>query len=428
MIAVCLGEAQLSQLKNRFVNGVINVIVAQNALSRSALTVAVIAVDKYGVEGLRESVKSLSGFNVAAEFPGYGGAGGVDVIEGLRQRGYDICVIDFDQDRQQAIALAEQIRNAATGAAVFALSGNSDPELIIQAMHAGCSEYLVKPLAKERVVQALIRMQNSRRMATPSKRGRIYTVIGAKGGTGVTTLATHVAAYVAKSGAKTLLIDQHPDLGDASVYLSLGEHRYHYYELANNIHRLDAQLVEGFLLHHRSGLDVLPSPESFGAMVQASPTAMNHTLAFLKDIYDVIVIDCAPGLNGANVIAIEQADAIFLVATPELAAIRNLARYLDHLRHHDCPDDKVQVVINRYSKKAAITQEKIEKAIQRPVSLLIPNSYQDAIAALHAGQPMSYESKSELAVALRGWASSLSEQPETLKLEPPKRRFGILGL
>jgi pilus assembly protein CpaE len=208
----------------------------------------------------------------------------------------------------------------------------------------------------------------------------------------------------------------------------LSSHRYHFHELANNIHRLDAQLLEGFLQHHESGLDVLPAPENCGTVVPASPTALNHTLAFLRDIYDVVIIDCAPGLSGGSIITMEQADAIFLVATPELAAIRNLARYLDHLHRHNCPDDKIKVVINRYSKKAAITEDKIQKALNRSVSLLIPNCYQDVIAALNAGQPIPYQSRSELVIALRDWAQSLTGRSEAAKVEPAKRKFGILGL
>ncbi|HEX8926192.1 MAG TPA: hypothetical protein VF786_10395, partial [Terriglobales bacterium] len=149
---------------------------------------------------------------------------------------------------------------------------------------------------------------------------------------------------------------------------------------------------------------------------------------FLRDIYDVVVVDCAPGLSGTSLITMEQADAIYLVATPELSAIRNLARYLDHLRRHNCSDDKIKVVINRYSKKAAITEDKIEKAINRSVSMLVPNCYQDVITALNAGQPMPYNSRSELAVTLRDWAESLTGRTEAAKVEPARRKFGILGL
>ncbi len=403
-----------------------------HAVTRPMLSIATIGVDKYSVAAIRDAVSKLPAFEVAAELPPVEGESATGYLaEYLQPRKFDIYIIDFDADRQNAGATAELIRTKIPGANVFAVSSNADPDLIIQAMHDGCTEYLTLPLAKDRIVQALVRLEHKRRDAAPaSKEGGIYVLLGAKGGTGVTTLATHLAAYTAREGPKTLLIDQHPDLGDVSVYFSLGEHRYHFYELVNNIHRLDAQLLEGFLLHHSCGLDILPSPESFGVMVQSLPTALHHTLAFLREVYDVIIVDCAPGLNGANVACIEEADSVYLIATPELAPIRNMARCLDHLKRYNCPDGKIQVVINRYSKKAAITQQQIERAIQRKVSLTIPNSYPDVIGAIHSGQPMPFESRSDLVQALRRWSGSLSETAKhhTAVTGTNKRRLGILGL
>ncbi len=404
-----------------------------HSVTRVVSSIATVAVDKYSVAAIRDAVSKLSTYEVAAEFPPCEGESAAAYFtDHLQHRKFDIYIIDFDADRQSAGAIAELIRSKIPGASVFAISNDAAPDLIIQAMHNGCTEYLTLPLAKDRIVQALVRLEHKRRETAPAeKQGRIYALLGAKGGTGVTTLATHLAAYTARRGPKVLLIDQHPDLGDVSVYFSLGEHRYHFYELVNNIHRLDQQLLDGFLLHHSCGLDILPSPESFGATVQALPTAVHHTLAFLREIYDIIFIDCAPGLNGANVACVEEADAVYVVATPELAAIRNMARCLDHLKRYNCPDSKVHVVINRYSKKAAITQQQIERAIQRKVELTIPNSYPDVIGAIHSGQPMPFDSKSELVLALRQWAGSLSDRAhaaDVVAAPTSKRRLGILGL
>ena len=47
--------------------------------------------------------------------------------------------------------------------AVFALASDSSPERIIDAMRSGCSEYLLKPPARERVVEALVKHEQKKR-------------------------------------------------------------------------------------------------------------------------------------------------------------------------------------------------------------------------------------------------------------------------
>src|SRR5207244_7022456 len=127
--------------------------------------------------------------------------------------------------------------------------------------------------------------------------GKVVTLIGAKGGTGVTSLALHLALQLGAGGKrKCLLIDQHPALGDASLYLGTGCHQYSFYELANNTDRLDQELLEGFLLHHDSGLHILDSPEAVDAMHGAPPSPRESTLAFLAEASQFGLVDWRPGL------------------------------------------------------------------------------------------------------------------------------------
>ncbi len=60
----------------------------------------------------------------------------------------DICLVDFDRDRRRAAMAAENIHSAAPETAVFAVSTDAQPDLIIQAMRSGCSEYLLKPMGR----------------------------------------------------------------------------------------------------------------------------------------------------------------------------------------------------------------------------------------------------------------------------------------
>jgi pilus assembly protein CpaE len=184
-------------------------------------------------------------------------------------------------------------------------------------------------------------------------------------------------------------------------------------------------------VHHRDGLDVLASPGAFDAIVHVSEEDVEQTIEFLRTLYDYIVIDCAPGLTGLNVAAVQTADEVGLVATQELPAIRNLSRYLEHFVRFSFPAERVKVIINRYSKKGAITTEQIERALKKPIHLAVPNTYAEVMAAINSGTPIMPDKSSEFGTVLRKWATSLVHggQPVVVaKKEESKRRFGILGI
>jgi pilus assembly protein CpaE len=238
--------------------------------------------------------------------------------------------------------------------------------------------------------------------------GKVITLVGAKGGTGVTSLSLHLALELAdRKKHKCLLIDHHAALGDASLYLGTGRHQYSFYELANNTDRLDQELLEGFLLRHSSGLHLLDSPEGADPVHQASPSAIEHTLLFLSGIYEFVIVDCPPGLTDANLACVAQSDQVVIVLTPELPAVRNAVRYIEHLEKLGWSRGKVQIVLNRASKRASLADDRIEKALGRPVSWRVPNSYNEVVRAINSGAPVDSRS-SDFGAAIRNWAQGVA--------------------
>ncbi len=320
-----------------------------------------------------------------------------------------ICFIDYDQNREEAIRITERLRSEYPDVPMFAVSSSSDPQGIIAAMRAGCAEYLAKPIQQVQVLDGLTRVEAKQKKKARSRvRGKVITLIGAKGGTGVTSLALHLALELAHEGKrKCILVDQHPALGDASLYLGTGRHQYSFYELANSSDRLDEELLQGFLLHHFSGLHLLDSPEMVDAIHGAPPSAVEHTLAFLANIYQFVVVDCPPGLTDGTLASIAQSEQVVIVMTAELPSVRNCVRYIEHLSKLGYAAASIHVLLNRYSKKGSLSDDRIEKALGREISLRVPNSYNEVIQAINAGTPISSENKSEFGSAIRNWAHEL---------------------
>ena len=249
--------------------------------------------------------------------------------------------------------------------------------------------------------------------------------MGAKGGCGVTTLVTQLGALLASSFSRsTLLLDLHPDFGDAALYLKLTKTRYHFFELLENSERLDADFLGSFLLHHSSGLQLIPAPE--GSVVSHDGVAqgsLNSTVEFLRSRYEFIVVDLPSSLNHDNLSIIHDCEQLYLVTVAEVSAVRNVVRQLEYFREKDIPRDKIRVVLNRHHKRNVVTDAQIEKAIEQKIYWRVPNQYPQVVKTIHEGDPIGQLSNSEVTRCLQDWAGEIGRKPGA----DVKKGGGLLG-
>jgi pilus assembly protein CpaE len=340
-----------------------------------------------------------------------------------------IAVVDFDKDPELGLKAAEFLRHSFYHKiAVVALSSATDPDLLLRAMRAGCNEFLLKPFDPEDFMQALLRLEErwSTTIAQPQTSGRILSFFGAKGGVGTTTLAVHLAMFlVGTFRKKVLLIDNHEQLGHVALYLGLDGDHHHFNEVVRNVSRLDVDLLGGFIATHPSGLDVLSSPDVYGAIRVTDTESLDRTLEFLTTQYDFVLLDSEASFEDIDLAVIELSHWVYLVATPEIGAIRDLSRYVDGLIQNERATEKLQVVINRYSSHEAVTIEQIEKAVHLPIGFKIANNYIELVRSINIGEPVPSDRKSEFATQLMKWATALAGTAKAPDAGPVKKRFAL---
>ncbi len=208
-------------------------------------------------------------------------------------------------------------------------------------------------------------------------------------------------------GKKVLLIDNHAQLGHVVLYLGMDGSNHHFYDLVQNVSRLDQELLRGFIATHSSGLDVLSSPDVYGGSWKTDADSVERTLEFLSTQYDFVLLDCEASFEDINLAVIAFSNWIYLVATPEIGAIRDLSRYVDGLIQNEQATKKLQVVINRYSSHEAVTIEQIERAVHLPIAIKISNNYGELVRSINIGEPLSADSKSDFSLQMTKWAASL---------------------
>jgi pilus assembly protein CpaE len=350
------------------------------------------------------------------------------ILECLGNPAPDICLVDFDKDRQSAAIVAERIHSGLPDTAVFAVSSQTHPDAILEAMRSGCGEYLVKPIDREQLVKAVARIGARRKEKQEQGRAQILAFMGSKGGCGTTTLATQLGALLASSFSRScLLLDLHPDFGDAALYLKLTKSRFHFFELLENTDRLDADFLKSFVMRHSSGLELIPAPEGSVTSREAQPAgALAHTLSFLRLRYEFILVDLPPALNDENLTVIRDCDQLYLVTVAEVSAVRNVLRQLEYFASKDIPREKIRVVLNRHHKRNVVSDAQIEKVLEQKIFWRVPNQYPQVVKTIHEGDPVAQLSSSEVTRSLEAWAESIGKKPG---MEEKKREGkGILGL
>lgn len=383
-----------------------------NGIGITNAAILTIAVDDPTVQRILDAAEAMPWVLHNADFSAYvSPVRRPHIPQEIKNADVIIAVIDFSKNAEQAATSASYLQQLLGKVILVALASDSNPDIILQAMRAGCSEFITNSIKQQEFTELLQRLNSQRNV--PGTRfgsaGSVLSFFGAKGGVGSTTLAVHLAFYLASvHHKKTLLIDNHRELGHVCVYLGIDGAKANFSELVKNVNRLDSDLLHGFTAKHSSGLEVLSSPDICGSSRAIEAESVSKLLEFLKTEYDYIVIDSDNALNPTNLAIVEGSTQIYLVATPEIGAIRDLSRSVDNLMQSQCAPEKLHVIINRFSSRFAVKVEQIEKAVRLPVAIRLPNSYIELVRSVNLGEPVLPNAKSEFATQMSKWASTLA--------------------
>jgi pilus assembly protein CpaE len=314
----------------------------------------------------------------------------------------DVIVVDVRTDRH-LLSVISTIKRRYPTMGVAIVVPSLEPELMLEAMRAGVSECIPEPLTQGSIETAITRVMVQR---TAPLEGRVFAVIGAKGGVGATTVAVNVAESMAQSLGDALLIDLNVATGDAAVFLGV-EPRFTVIEALENTHRLDEAFFRGLVVHTRSGLDLLGSSQRIAAGA-VDAQQVRKLIDFAARYYRAVVLDVPRG-DSAVIDALEAAATILVVVNHELPTVRSAYRLVANLRHR-YGSDRIGLVVNRADRTAEISVEDIEKAVHTKVRHVLPSDYKAAVAAINKGEPLARAGQTRLASSLHGLSRALIGQ------------------
>ncbi len=383
-------------------------------------------------EAAAAACEGLVGSSFVGEFHEYfNGERRPQFAPSLKSASSSVALVDCDPDPELALETMERLRSVSLkNLSIVAFSSKVDANYLLRAMRAGCNEFLHKPASAPALSEALQRFLSAglADLAGHRRSGRVLCFYGAKGGVGTTTLAVHLASNLVRRHQKrTLLIDHHHELGHIALYLGLEVSPYHFDKLIDNVDRLDADLLEGFVVKHSSGLEVLASPDGCAPDHTSGAEEVQLVLNFLRTQYDYIIIDSSMTYNDLIPPILRASNEVILVSTPDVASLRDLSRRVEHLSLLESSTTKLRIVINRSTSDDAVTGEQIEAALRFPVWTAIPNNYAELLRSINSGEPISPQNRSPFAQQINKWTDKLvsASAVEAESAGIVKKRFGF---
>jgi pilus assembly protein CpaE len=334
----------------------------------------------------------------------------------------DAVIVEIDSDLDVAMDLVEAICARKPSMTVMVYSSTSNPELMSRSMRAGAREFLADGIPNSLIQDALIRAAARRTLQNKKVSGEAFVFWGAKGGSGVTTIATNFAlALRMEAAADVALLDLNCRLGDVAVLLGLTP-RFTVTEALKNAKRLDQDLISTLFVQHRSGVAVLAAPDTYDPSVVIEDRAVGKLIDVVRNHYSYVVVDAGRDLGDAAEALLQMASTIYLVTQLDIPSLRNAQRLISYMQRGG--HSNVELVINRYeARKTEIDDAQVSKALGLQPKWKIANDFAAARKTSNVGSPLIHE-KSPVAAGLRAMARAASGKPVVVE---KRKGFSLFG-
>ncbi|HAW10520.1 MAG: response regulator [Candidatus Dormibacteria bacterium] len=367
--------------------------------------------------------------------------------EALRTRP-DVAVVDAGLPGMDGIQTTEMLVQYLPGTGVILLSLDVENEAFRRAMLAGAREFLQKPFGGDELVSAIRRVHafllrkatptatsaTGATAATPSSEGRLFTVVGAKGGVGKSVIAVNCAVALARSH-RVALVDGSLQFGDIGVLLDVSPERT-ISDLAANNAVADRDVIAEVMIDGPGGVRVLAAPSSPELADYVTTQHLRALIDELRHTYDCIVVDTAPHLSEISLDLVEMADKVVLVTDLSATAVKNARLLQTVMGVLKVDSSRFMLVINHREAAGELARAYAEELLKTAATVEIP--YDPGVVATSIGRGVPFalaQPQSSVAMAVTALAEILAPsvgvhrpaEPAPPGPEPaPRRRRRLL--
>jgi pilus assembly protein CpaE len=206
------------------------------------------------------------------------------------------------------------------------------------------------------------------------RQGKVVVVFSPRGGAGKTTIAVNLAVSLAQDHPdEVALVDLSLTFGHCALLLNLVPKASLASASVDALSRMDREGMNYYSVTHGSTVRVISGslkPEEGEAV---TGDHVKEALDLLKRLNNYVVVDASSNFSEANIAALESADKIILLATPELTTLRDMREvqriFSDLIK---VPKEKVMYVMNQNLPFKALATDQFSAALEQGMDDEIP--------------------------------------------------------
>ena len=286
---------------------------------------------------------------------------------------------------------------------VVVLTTGSPNGFVRRVFESGADDIVTLPESPDGIAFALEKAVARRRgaaIASGIALASMICILGPKGGTGKTLVATNLTVALAAAGHKAALVDLDLQFGDVGLALGLRPDKT-IYDLARSAGSLDEEKLDAYLVRHSSGARILLAPTRPDHASTVTVDFLRDVFANLRAMHDYVIVDTPPGFTPEVIAAIDTSTHVCMIGMLDSLSLKNTKLGLETLELMGYDPTRVSLVLNRADTRVGITQEDVEAIIGRVPDVLLPSDRQIPIS-VNDGSPIVLEDeRSEIARAFR---------------------------
>jgi len=320
------------------------------------------------------------------------------VLDILEEKHVDVVLVDA-YISGNGYKLTETIVELYPDVAVIIIERDLKEDTMRAALFSGAKDVLIYPFAPAKLVDSIYRsykLERKRRMSQHARdykgkkesRGQLITVFGTKGGIGKTFVATNLAVSLAQHNSNRIaLVDLDLDFGNAALALNIIP-QFTISDVVNEMAGLDQDLLESYMIPHRSGVKILAANAEPQMTEFVNSDHVGYILRLLKNAFDYVIVDMPARFYDPVDPALQEADMLILIATPEVVTLRNIKSCLNTLAKLKYPAYKIRLLLNKVESHSDIKPKDVEATLNTIIYSSLPADYRLVYSSMNQGIPV----------------------------------------